>query len=114
MIRPRTLCGPNRPSTKAARRPTQVRAPWVAQVVDAVQVLTGGFNLDDLEAVQLGLIKFEGRCPPPSTIAEGLVLRGILLDAFLRLDNTLYADISSEQRESARTRESIPFVVEIR
>ena len=82
--------------------------------MDAVQVLTGGFNLDDLEAVQLGLIKFEGRCPPPSTIAEGLVLRGILLDAFLRLDNTLYADISSEQRESARTRESIPFVVEIR
>lgn len=82
----------------------RVRADWVRQVADTTQILMGAFTSFELETLKRALSLFERQCPRPRTVAEGLALRGLLLDAFLRLDTELQGDAPADVRRLARAR----------
>ena len=73
---------------RAAASQDRVRAAWVRRLVDATQGLSGALLDPQREVLNDALIKFE-QCPLARTTAERLVLRGILLDVFLRLETAL-------------------------
>jgi AraC-like DNA-binding protein len=69
---------------------------------DALQVFVGTMESKDVDVIQKAFDTFERRCPEPRTTAERLVVRGALLDAFLRLETTLADCTTTEQRCAAR------------
>lgn len=103
---------PRRQSAKDARGTAQdsVRPNWVGRVVDVTQVLGGSFQDVNIEALKHALTEFEGHFPPAKTTAEHLVLRGILLDVFLRLEKALgqYTSASDRAKANALLRRARP------
>jgi len=66
-----------------------VRSEWVSRVVDAAQILGGALRDSETKTLGYELTRFERRCTPPKTTAERFVLRALLLDVFLQLENAL-------------------------
>ena len=83
---------------------SQVRASWLCRVNNAAQVLIGAIAAKEVGAIGRALLVFERRCPPPATMAERLVIRGIIVETFLRLDTMLADWTSARQRAEARRR----------
>lgn len=86
----------------AALPATSVRPWWVCRLNNATQVLLGAIALNEPGAIQRALLAFERRCPAPGSTTERVVLRGTLVEMFLRLDTSLSDWTSSIERASAR------------
>jgi len=97
---------PSHPSVHDAqndRDAAHVDPRWVGRVVSVVQVLIGAARTEP-DALQLALSRFARDCPAPRSTAERLVLKGILLDAFLWLETTLDGETAAAQRTAARSK----------
>ena len=98
----RSSHGPRPIVSRAPLASNAVRPWWLCRVNNATQVLAGAIASKEPGAIQRALIAFERRCPEPGTTAERLVLRGTIVDAFLRLDGAMIDLTSSADRASAR------------
>jgi AraC-like DNA-binding protein len=94
---------PSHPSTHDAQTDRDVDPQWVSHVVGVVQVLAGAARTD-VNTLQRALSRFAHDCPAPRSTAERLVLKGILLDAFLWLETTLDDDTTRAQQTAARSK----------
>src|SRR5260221_12983174 len=75
---------------------------WLCRLNDATQVLFGAIATTEPGTVHRALLTFEHRCPVPRTTTERVVLRGTLVEMFLRLETSMNDWTSSTERASAR------------
>jgi AraC-like DNA-binding protein len=95
----------HRPSPIASRpalAASAVRAWWLRRVNNATQVVFGAIATREPGAMQRALFTFERHCPVPGTMTEPVVLRGAIVETFLRLETALGDCTSSADRASAR------------
>jgi len=95
----------HRPSPIASRPAlvaSAVRAWWLCRVNNATQVVFGAIATREPGAMQRALFAFERHCPVPGTMTERVVLRGTIVETFLRLETALGDCTSSADRASAR------------
>jgi AraC-like DNA-binding protein len=81
---------------------SSVRAWWLCNLNNATQVLYGAIASGEPGAVQRALLEFERRCPIPATTTERMILRGAIVETFLRLDTAMSDCTSPTDRTSAR------------
>ena len=79
-----------------------VRMGWLCRVNDATQALFGAIATKEPGAVHGALLTFERRCPIPVTTTERVVLRGVLVETFLRLETSMNDWTSASERAVAR------------
>lgn len=92
----------SRIATGVALSQNYVRMGWLGQLNDATQVLFGAIGTKEPGTIYRALLTFERQCPVPRTTAERVVLRGTLVETFLRLETSLNDWTSSTERAVAR------------
>lgn len=98
----RTTPRSSRTAGNVARSQNYVRMEWLCRLNDATQVLFGAIATTEPGTVHRALLTFERRCPVPRTTTERVVLRGTLVETFLRLETSMSDWTSSTERASAR------------
>lgn len=70
-------------------RPSFIRSRWAQRAIDSAQLLVGAIEQRDVASIENALQHFERMTDGARTVAERLMLRGLLVDLYLVTEQKL-------------------------